>query len=329
MEVFLFAENRGREHDLYRRNESMPIKVNDQLSAVDNLRQEGIVTITEQRAHTQDIRPLRILILNLMPLKKPTELMLLRLLGNSPIQIEVDFCRTVTHEATHTDNSYLDSAYLEFQDIKDRYYDGFLVTGAPVECYDFEDVDYWQEFTEYMEWAKRHVFSVLYYCWGAQAGLYYHYGIQKHLLPKKFSGIYQYDLTMKYHPLLRGFDDRYFIPQSRHTDIDHAAVESHPALTVLSRSSYHGVNIVTAEDIRRVFVLGHFEYNRRTLEEEFVRDRDKGLHPAIPKYYYPENDPSEPPVFKWCSYAHLFYSNWINLVYQNTPYDLHDLQPLP
>ncbi len=306
----------------------MPIKVNDQLSAIENLRKEGIVTITKHRAATQDIRPLKILILNLMPLKKPTELQLLRLLGNSPIQIEIDFCRTVTHEATHTDTSYLDSAYLDFDDIKDRRYDGFIVTGAPVECYEFEDVDYWKEYTAYLEWAKTHVFSVLYYCWSAQAGLYYHYGIKKFLLKKKLFGIYQYGLTTKYHPLLRGFDDRYFIPQSRHTDIDHAAVEANPELTVLSRSAYHGVNIVTAENIRRIFVLGHFEYDRRTLEQEYIRDKAKGMDPDLPKYYYPGNDPSEPPVFKWCSYAHLFYTNWINLVYQETPYDLDQLEPL-
>ena len=204
----------------------MPVKITNQLSAVENLQKEGIIAITEQRAVTQDIRPLKILILNLMPLKKPTELQLLRLLGNSPLQIEVDFARTVSRETTHTDNTYLDKAYLEFADIKDRYYDGFIITGAPVECFEFEEVEYWQELVDYIQWAQSHVFSILSLCWAAQAVLYYHYGIQKHVLPRKLSGIYPYGLTVKYHPLLRGFDDRYFIPQSRHTDIDHQAVDA-------------------------------------------------------------------------------------------------------
>ena len=243
----------------------MPVKITNELSAVENLLKEGIIAITEQRAVTQDIRPLKILILNLMPLKKPTELQLLRLLGNSPLQIEVDFARTVSRETTHTDNTYLDKAYLEFADIKDRYYDGFIITGAPVECFEFEEVEYWQELVDYIQWAQSHVFSVLSLCWAAQAVLYYHYGVQKHVLPRKLSGIYPYGLTLKYHPLLRGFDDRYFIPQSRHTDIDHQAVDATPDLKVLSRSLERGINICCTEDMRRVFVLGHFEYDRETL----------------------------------------------------------------
>ena len=281
----------------------MPVKITNQLSAVENLLREGIIAITEERAVTQDIRPLKILILNLMPLKKPTELQLLRLLGNNPLQVEVDFARTVTRETTHTDNSYLDKAYLEFADIKDRYYDGFIITGAPVECLEFEEVEYWPELVDYIRWSQDHVFSVLSFCWSAQAVLYYFYGVQKHTLPRKFFGIYSYGLTVKHHPLLRGFDDRYFIPQSRHTD-----------------------NICCTEDMRRIFVLGHFEYDRETLATEYIRDKKKGMDPDLPEYYYPDNDSTEQPVFKWCSYAHLFYNNWLNMVYQETPYDLTTLK---
>ena len=273
----------------------MPVKITNQLSAVENLLREGIIAITEERAVTQDIRPLKILILNLMPLKKPTELQLLRLLGNNPLQVEVDFARTVTRETTHTDNSYLDKAYLEFADIKDRYYDGFIITGAPVECLEFEEVEYWPELVDYIRWSQDHVFSVLSFCWSAQAVLYYYYGIQKHTLPRKFFGIYSYGLTVKHHPLLRGFDDRYFIPQSRHTDIDHQAVDAEPDLKVL-------------------------------LATEYIRDKKKGMDPDLPEYYYPDNDSTEQPVFKWCSYAHLFYNNWLNMVYQETPYDLTTLK---
>lgn len=232
----------------------MPIKIDGGLSAVNRLREEGIVTIGKDRAMTQDIRPLKILILNLMPLKKPTELQLLRLLGNSPIQIEIDFCRPVSRVSTHTDNSYLDRVYLEWNDIKDRYYDGFIITGAPVEKIDFEDVEYWPELVQYFEWARSHVFSVLHYCWGAQAGLYYYYNIPKIMLPKKLYGIYPYGLTTNFHPLLRGFDDRYFIPQSRYTRVDDNKIDADPRLEVLSRSAENGINICSTSDMRHIFV---------------------------------------------------------------------------
>lgn len=305
----------------------MPIKTAEHLSAIVKLQSEGIFTMEEGRAVTQDIRPLKILILNLMPLKKPTELQLLRLLGNTPLQLEIDFCRTVTRETTHTDNSYLDKVYLSYDDIKDRYYDGFIVTGAPVENYAFEEVDYWPELVKYFEWAEYHAYAVLYYCWAAQAALYYYYGVQKIALPEKLFGIYPYGLTVRNHPLLRGFDDRYFIPQSRHTAIDDAAVYAQKELTVLSRSVENGINICATKNLRRVFVLGHFEYDRYTLAEEYLRDKKKGLKIALPKYYYPDNDSSQQPTFKWCSYAHLFYLNWLNQVYQDTPYDLTQLAP--
>jgi len=303
----------------------MPIKIDGGLSAVNRLREEGIVTIGKDRAMTQDIRPLKILILNLMPLKKPTELQLLRLLGNSPIQIEIDFCRPVSRVSTHTDNSYLDRVYLEWNDIKDRYYDGFIITGAPVEKIDFEDVEYWPELVQYFEWARSHVFSVLHYCWGAQAGLYYYYNIPKIMLPKKLYGIYPYGLTTNFHPFLRGFDDRYFIPQSRYTRVDDNKIDADPRLEVLSRSAENGINICSTSDMRHIFVMGHFEYDRNSLQDEFIRDKNKGLDPEQPKFYYPDNDSSEQPCFKWCSYAHLFYTNWVNMVYQETPYDLLQL----
>lgn len=195
-----------------------------------------------------------------------------------------------------------------------------------MECLEFEEVEYWPELVDYIRWSQDHVFSVLSFCWSAQAVLYYFYGVQKHTLPRKFFGIYSYGLTVKHHPLLRGFDDRYFIPQSRHTDIDHQAVDAEPDLKVLSRSVERGINICCTEDMRRIFVLGHFEYDRDTLATEYIRDKKKGMDPDLPEYYYPDNDSTEQPVFKWCSYAHLFYNNWLNMVYQETPYDLTTLR---
>ena len=300
----------------------MPIKISDGLSAKEKLHEEGIFTIDKGLALHQDIRPLRILILNLMPLKKPTELQLLRLLGDSPLQVEVDFCHTDSHESTHTDPSYLEENYYVFDEIKDNYYDGFIITGAPVEQIPFESVDYWPEMKTYFEWAKTHAFSTLHFCWGAQAALYYYYGIEKRLLPAKLFGIFEYQLTQKHHPLLRGFDDRYFIPQSRHTAINDIQVYNTPQLDILSRSVENGINIIGTPDHRRFFVLGHFEYDRRTLEEEYLRDKKKGLPIAVPKNYYPNDNDTKRPYFMWCSYAHLFYHNWLNIVYQETPYDL-------
>ncbi len=303
----------------------MPIKIADGISAAAGLRKEGIVTIGEERARTQDIRPLKILILNLMPLKKPTELQLLRLLGDSPLQLEVDFARTATREASHTEPTYLERCYLTFDEIRDRYYDGFIITGAPVEKMDYEDVDYWPELMDYFRWADSHVFSVLHFCWAAQAGLYRDYQVKKTMLDHKLFGIYQYGITVHCHPLLRGFDDRYFIPQSRYTAIDDIKVDETPELEILSRSQEHGINIAATRNCRRIFILGHFEYDAGTLEWEYKRDREKGLPITIPEHYYPNDDPGESPRFVWCSYAHLFYHNWLNLVYQETPYDLRQL----
>lgn len=305
----------------------MPIKIADGISALEGLKREGIVTIGEERARTQDIRPLRILILNLMPIKKPTELQLLRLLGDSPLQLDIDFARVSTRESTHTEPTYLNQWYLTYDDIKDRYYDGFIMTGAPVEKMAYEEVEYWPEILKFLSWADTHVFSVLHFCWAAQAGLYRDYGVAKRVLPHKLFGIYQYGLTVDYHPLLRGFDDRYFIPQSRHTAIDDVKVDSIPDLQVLSRSAENGINIISDYGSRRIFVLGHFEYDVGTLEWEYKRDKEKGMHPRLPENYYPYDDPLEHPRFVWCSYAHLFYHNWLNLVYQETEYDLTKLAP--
>lgn len=305
----------------------MPIKVADGIEAVSELQKEGIVTIGTERARTQDIRPLKILILNLMPIKKPTEVQLLRLLGDTPLQLDVDFAHTVSRETTHTDRSYLEQNYLTFDDIKDKRYDGFIITGAPVEKMEYEEVDYWPEMLKYFEWADKNVFSTLHFCWAAQAGLYRDYGVQKRILPQKLFGIYPYGLQVPFHPLLRGFDDRYFIPQSRHTSIDDAKVDATPELIALSRSKDNGINIISDKESRRVFVLGHFEYDLRTLEWEYKRDRDKGLPTKLPANHYPYDDPQERPRFVWCSYAHLFYHNWLNFVYQETPYSLDDLVP--
>lgn len=303
----------------------MPIKIMDGLAAKETLQEEGIFTIDKHVALHQDIRPLRILILNLMPLKKPTELQLLRLLGDSPLQVEVDFCHTASHESSHTDSSYLAQNYYTFDDVKDAYYDGFIITGAPVEQIPFAAVDYWHELTTYLDWAGTHAFSTLFFCWGAQAALYYYYGVEKKLLPSKLFGIFEYELTKRNHPLLRGFDDRYFIPQSRHTAIDDIQVYNTPELEILSRSAENGINIIGTADHRRFFVLGHFEYDRRTLEAEYIRDKQKGLSIALPQHYYPRNNDKNKPVFTWCSYAHLFYHNWLNIVYQETPYYAEDI----
>lgn len=306
----------------------MPIKIMDGLSAKEKLHEEGICTIDKGQALHQDIRPLHILILNLMPLKKPTELQLLRLLGDSPLQVEVDFCHTTSHKSTHTDSSYLEKNYYVFDEIKDNYYDGLIITGAPVEQIPFEEVDYWPEMTTYLDWANTHAFSTLYFCWGAQAALYHYYGIAKRLLPAKLFGIFEYQLTQSHHPLLCGFDDRYFIPQSRHTAIDDIHVYNTPQLEILSRSAENGINIIGTPNHRRFFVLGHFEYDRRTLETEYLRDKNKGLPIAVPKHYYPNDNDTNTPVFTWCSYAHLFYHNWLNIVYQETPYNLADIPAL-
>lgn len=303
----------------------MPIKIIDGLSAKEQLDKENIITITHERAVQQDIRPLRILILNLMPFKETAEVQLLRLLGDSPLQIDVDFCHVATYEGKHTQRTYLDNYYEVFDAICDRNYDGFIMTGAPIEQMPFEDVNYWKEITTYLDWAKEHVFSSIYYCWGAQAALYHWYGIDKLDLPKKLFGVYPYTLAVQHHPLLRGFDERYFIPQSRHTTIDDSQIEKIKDLQILSRSKENGSNIITTADCRQTFIMGHFEYDADSLEYEYLRDKGKNLPISVPVNYYPNNDDTQHPCVTWRSYAHLFYHNWLNFVYQETPYDLEQL----
>lgn len=303
----------------------MPIKISRGLSANAGLRREGICTIDEARAVRQDIRPLKILILNLMPMKERTELQLLRLLGNTPLQLEVDFARTASYVATHADPNYLEENYLTFEDVKDRLYDGFIITGAPVETREFPEVNYWAEFLDYLNWAKKHVYASLFLCWAAQAALFAQKGVGKVLLERKLSGIYTYPRTSRHHQLLRGFDDFYRIPQSRHTACDEAAVLSLPDIEVVSRSERYGSNILCAADHRNTYVFGHFEYDRGTLAWEYERDLAAGKEPSVPENYFPQNNPQERPEFTWKSSANLFFRNWVSLIYAETPYELTEL----
>lgn len=290
------------------------------------LESENIFVMTHERAEIQDIRPLKIAILNLMPTKEETETQLLRLLSNSPLQIEIDFLHTATHISKNTSSSHLNTFYKEFSDIRQNRYDGMIITGAPVEKLPFEEVDYWSEMTEIMEWSKQNVYSVLYICWGAQAGLYYHHGIPKHPLPEKLSGIYNHTVLNPYHPLMRGFDDNYFAPHSRYTEIRMEDVAKNPDLIPLSVSELAGLHIIAEKNGRAFYVTGHAEYDRDTLAKEYFRDVNRGLHPKVPYHYFPQDDHTKTPPFTWRSNAHLLVSNWLNYyVYQRTPYLFTDL----
>lgn len=290
------------------------------------LESENIFVMTHERAEIQDIRPLKIAILNLMPTKVETETQLLRLLSNSPLQIEIDFLHTATHISKNTSSSHLNTFYKEFSDIRQNRYDGMIITGAPVEKLPFEEVDYWSEMTEIMEWSKQNVYSVLYICWGAQAGLYYHHGIPKHPLPEKLSGIYNHTVLNPYHPLMRGFDDNYFAPHSRYTEIRMEDVAKSPDLIPLSVSELAGLHIIAEKNGRAFYVTGHAEYDRDTLAKEYFRDVNRGLHPKVPYHYFPQDDHTKTPPFTWRSNAHLLVSNWLNYyVYQRTPYLFTDL----
>lgn len=290
------------------------------------LESENIFVMTHERAEIQDIRPLKIAILNLMPTKVETETQLLRLLSNSPLQIEIDFLHTATHISKNTSSSHLNTFYKEFSDIRQNRYDGMIITGAPVEKLPFEEVDYWSEMTEIMEWSKQNVYSVLYICWGAQAGLYYHHGIPKHPLPEKLSGIYNHTVLNPYHPLMRGFDDNYFAPHSRYTEIRMEDVAKSPDLIPLSVSELAGLHIIAEKNGRAFYVTGHAEYDRDTLAKEYFRDVNRGLHPRVPYHYFPQDDHTKTPPFTWRSNAHLLVSNWLNYyVYQRTPYLFTDL----
>ncbi|NLV49534.1 MAG: homoserine O-succinyltransferase [Clostridiales bacterium] len=301
----------------------MPIKIPNDLPATKVLENENIFVMTQTRALTQDIRPLRILILNLMPLKIVTETQLMRLLSNTPLQVEAELIHTRTHRSKNTSEEHMLSFYKCFEDIKHLNFDGMIITGAPVEQMEFEEVEYWDELCEIMEWSKRHVFSTFHICWGAQAGLYYHFGIGKHNLPKKLSGVFAHSADVKNSKLLRGFDDVFMVPHSRYTTVDRTALEKHPELTILASSSEAGVYAVLARDGRQIFITGHSEYDADTLKSEYLRDIGEGLDTEIPRNYFPEDDTTREPEVTWRSHANLLYSNWLNYyVYQTTPYDI-------
>ena len=300
----------------------MPIKTQNDLPAKEILERENIFVMDENRANHQDIRPLNIAILNLMPLKEDTELQILRSLSNTPLQVNVTFVATSTHEATHTSSNHLNKFYLSFDEIKNQNFDGFIITGAPVELMEYEEVDYWPEVCQIMEWTKTHVTSTLHLCWGAQAGLYYHYGIQKHILDKKMFGVYEHKVMNRKVPLVRGFDDHFMAPHSRHTEILKADIEKNPDLTILAESDEAGVFLVIAKDGGQIFVMGHPEYDRMTLDSEYKRDREKGLAITLPCNYYPDDDPTQRPMLQWRSHGNILYANWLNYyVYQQTPYE--------
>ncbi len=302
----------------------MPIKVPNNLPAVDILTKENVFVMTDTRAVTQDIRPLQILILNLMPTKIETETQLTRLLGNSPLQVELELLQTKTHKASNVSEEHMIAFYKTFDQISSRYYDGMIITGAPVELMEFEEVEYWDELCEIMEWANSHVHSIFYICWGAQAGLYYNYGIKKQLLPKKLSGVYKHTLEYKTGMLFRGFDDEFYVPHSRNTTVDEEAVFNHPDLRVISTSPDAGIFAVKSKDDKHIFIMGHSEYDPDTLRKEYERDVKAGINPEIPCNYFPDDDPSKDPTVIWRSCANLLYSNWLNyFVYQSTPFDLN------
>ena len=305
----------------------MPIKVPDQLPAIEALQHENIFVMTEDRAYHQDIRPLQIILLNLMPRKIATELQFLRLLGNSPLQVDVALLRPQTYTSKNTPEEHLIKFYNTFDDIKGQKFDGLIITGAPVEQMEFEEVDYWDELTMIMDWADANVYSTLFICWGAQAGLYHHYGIPKYPLEKKIFGVFSHHINKKNVSLLRGFDDEFYVPQSRHTEVRREDIEKVPDLEIIAESPEAGVYVVKSVDDRRIFVTGHSEYDSAALQYEYERDRDKGLAIDVPKNYYPGDDPTQLPLVRWRSHANLLFSNWLNYyVYQETPYDLSELE---
>ena len=301
----------------------MPIKIQDGLPAIKVLGDENIFVMTESRAANQDIRPLRILILNLMPLKIVTENQLLRMLSNSPLQCEVELIRPASHESKHTPREHLEVFYKNFDDVRSGKFDGLIITGAPVENLEFEEVDYWDEMVRIMEWAKTHVFSTLYICWAAQAGLYHHHGVPKHPTASKVSGVFSHGVNDRRRPLVRGFDDGFLAPHSRHTEVRREDIEGKEELFILSESEEAGIYIVVSRDGRHVYVTGHSEYDLLTLKDEYERDMKRGDNPPIPQNYFPDNDPAREPIIRWRSHAHLLFSNWLNYyVYQATPFDL-------
>ena len=297
----------------------MPIKIQSDLPAKAELEEENIFVMDENRAISQNIRPLEIIVLNLMPIKQDTELQLLRGLSNTPLQIDVTFLQMSSHVSKNTSASHIKKFYQTFEEIKNNNYDGMIITGAPVEKLEFEEVNYWDELITVMEWSKKHVTSTIHICWGAQAGLYYHYGIKKELLPKKLSGVYKHRVMNRKEPLVRGFDDVFMAPHSRYTQA------SNPRLKVLADSDEAGIYIVLGDGGKEIFVMGHPEYDRLTLDQEYKRDIDKGIEPDLPVNYYPDDDCNRKPLLSWRSHANNLYTNWLNYyVYQITPYDLNE-----
>ncbi len=304
----------------------MPIKIPDALPARNVLEKENVFVIGESKALHQDIRPLKILILNLMPLKIATESHLLRVLSNSPLQVEVDFLMTSSHVSKNTPREHLFSFYKVFSEVKSQKYDGMIITGAPVELLEFEAVNYWQELSEIMDWSSTNVTSTFHICWGAQAGLYHHYGIKKYPLKQKMFGVFKHTVEDRHEPLMRGFNDLYHAPHSRYTEVRLDEIEKHKDLILLSASKKAGVYMVMSKDRRQIFVTGHSEYDALTLNEEYRRDLEKGLDIEIPENYFPDNDPQQEPMVLWRSHASLLYSNWLNhYVYQATPFQLDQI----
>ncbi len=304
----------------------MPVKIPSTLPARTVLENENIFVMDEDRATHQDIRPLRVAILNLMPTKIATETQILRLLSNSALQVEITLIHTATHEAKNTDADHLLNHYVTFEEIKNEKFDGLIVTGAPVEQMPFEKVDYWNELTQIMDWAKTNVESTFFICWGAQAGLYHYYGIPKYDLPRKMFGVFEHRVLSRAQSLMRGFDDVFFAPHSRHTEIRREDIEKVPELQILAESDDAGVYIVSSKDGRHLFITGHSEYDPLTLKGEYDRDVNKGLPIHVPNNYYPKNDPAQNPVVRWRGHSNLLYSNWLNYhVYQVTPYDPNEI----
>ncbi|MBQ5314770.1 MAG: homoserine O-succinyltransferase [Oscillospiraceae bacterium] len=306
----------------------MPIKIPSNLPAFSALQEERIFVMPDDRAEHQDIRPLKIAILNLMPKKIETETQILRLLSNTPIQVDIDFVQTKSHVSKNTSQDHLVKFYTTFDEIRNNRYDGMIITGAPVEQIEFEEVDYWDELCEILDWTRTNVFSTLHICWGAQAGLYRHYNVPKYTLPKKMFGIFPHYLVNYSNKILKGFDELFYVPHSRHTEIKREDIEKVEELEILTESSLSGVHMVASKNGRQFFITGHSEYDRDTLSNEYFRDKNKGLPIEIPYNYFPDDNPENEPVFTWRCHANQLFSNWLNYcVYQETPFDLSELKP--
>jgi len=307
----------------------MPLMLPDNLPAIELLKKEHIFVMSQLRANEQDIRPLKVLILNLMPIKIAAETDLVRLLSNNPLQIEIDFLKLSTHQSKNTPEEHMQAFYKDFKEVCKQNYDGMIVTGAPVEMLDYEQVDYWPEISALFDWARKHVTSTFYICWAAQAALYRFYGIPKHVLPEKMFGVFRHTINDRSFPLFRGFDDEFFAPHSRHTEIRREDIEKHSDLKILSESEESGIYIVVGRGGREFYVTGHSEYSLYTLHNEYVRDLDKGMPIAVPKHYYKHDDPSLKPISRWTGHGNLLFNNWMNyFLYQETPYDFAKIEEL-